>query len=78
MYNLLHRRNTTVNNNTQLETFCESMAPAVDDHTIKQARKVFYHVSRTLFHDSIFSQTHVFSPGWDIKGWPSGVLLHTT
>ena len=37
--------------NTQLETFCESMAPAVDDHTIKQARKVFYHVRPTLFHD---------------------------
>ena len=47
---ILYRRNTAVNNiniNTQLETFLESMAPAVDDHVMKQARKVFYHVSHT-------------------------------
>ena len=45
---LLYWRNTNVNNiNAQLEAFLGSMAPTIDDHVLKQARKVFYHVSHT-------------------------------
>lgn len=47
-----HRRNTNVNqHSTELETFLESMAPAVDDHAMKQAKKVFYNVSHTYYND---------------------------
>ena len=46
------------NTNAQLETFIESMAPVIDDHVMKQARKVFYHVSQTHNCDCVSSHAH--------------------